>query len=452
MSIPFAKLTACFVAVAVFLIQDNRVVSQEAARPLVLKGGTVIDVTSGRLVENAVVVIDGDTIKSVGTAVPPDGTVVDLGGKFIIPGLIETHVHWGAWMGQLYLNHGVTAVMALGDFSKDKAASQQSSRSPRIFHTGTRPAFTPGMSKEQVQGVVKGMLAKNPDLAWFPTYNDRVKQPYQWFAEEMHRAGVMTFGHADNAPDAIASGLDVAEHGWGFFEAQMSPEELRELQEGKYVTWASVVKEWTRLDQMIKDAVNQGAYLNPTLVYEWGSLGPTVARREYETYSLLQNPNLTYFPKALGQSLLLHHRQIKQFSSRYESMPLLSKLSSADLQTFRTGYKNVFEFVRRYVAAGGKIHAGTDAASVAMPGLAVHHEMELLVEAGLSPIQALRASTVWPAEMLAGKGGVLGSKKVGAIAAGKPAALLGFGGQPLPGDWAATRCGISPTRGISRES
>jgi hypothetical protein len=211
----------------------------------------------------------------------------------------------------------------------------------------------------------------------------------------------------------------------------MSPQELKEFQEGKHVVWAELLKDWTRTDQIIRDAVSRGAYVNPTLVYEWGSMGPTAQRREYETYALLQNPELAYFPRALAQSLLLHHRQIKQFSSRYESMPLVEKLSPADLQTFKKGYKDVLEFVRRYVNAGGKIHAGTDAASVAMPGLALHHEMELLVEAGLTPMQALQAATVWPAEMLAGKGGAIGSKKIGSLVAGNFADLVVLNGDPL---------------------
>ena len=63
------------------------------------------------------------------------------------------------------------------------------------------------------------------------------------------------------------------------------------------------------------------------------------------------------------------------------------------------GYKNVQVFLKEFVAAGGKLYSGTDSASANVPGLSLHHEMQIFVDAGIPPMQALLSSTEWPAEM-----------------------------------------------------
>ena len=70
----------------------------------------------GSLLLDAVVVLEGDRIASVssGGPLPSAETVVDATGKFILPGLIDSHVHYADWAAELFLNHGVTTVVDLG--------------------------------------------------------------------------------------------------------------------------------------------------------------------------------------------------------------------------------------------------------------------------------------------------------------------------------------------------
>src|SRR5262249_16860549 len=75
--------------------------------------------------------------------------------------------------------------------------------------------------------------------------------------------------------------------------------------------------------------------------------------------------------------------------------------------------------------------AGTDIITGGIPGLALHHEMEMLVESGLTPMQALRAATSWSAEILEGKNKARGPAKIGSIRAGNFADLVVVGGDPL---------------------
>ncbi|MBI3939890.1 MAG: amidohydrolase family protein, partial [Acidobacteria bacterium] len=80
---------------------------------------------------------------------------------------------------------------------------------------------------------------------------------------------------------------------------------------------------------------------------------------------------------------------------------------------------------RRFVAAGGKIYAGTDSSAATTPGLSLHHEMELLVDAGIPPMQAISAGTRYGAELL----GL--DAQIGTVEAGKLADLVVLGGDPL---------------------
>ena len=225
--------------------------------------------------------------------------------------------------------------------------------------------------------------------------------------------------------------MDVIEHVWAFALPLMSPQEMEDFQEGRILHWATYLKEGSQLDELIQKAALGDVYLNPTLAYEWGALSPRIRERERESYLMLSNPDLSYFPKARGELLLHRQRLIKIYSNRYEHMPMVSKLSPQDLQVLQEARVNVQRFIKDYVQGGGKIIAGTDAPGVASPGLGIHHEMELLVEAGLTPMQALQSSTSWGAEMLSGYQGRRGNQRVGSLQEGNFADLVILEADPL---------------------
>src|SRR5262249_53086863 len=84
---------------------------------VVLAGGTLIDGNGGPPITNAVVLVKGNRIVAAGRALkyPKSARVIDTTGKFILPGLIDIHVHYNDWMGELFLAHGVTTVKDLGN-------------------------------------------------------------------------------------------------------------------------------------------------------------------------------------------------------------------------------------------------------------------------------------------------------------------------------------------------
>ena len=111
-----------------------------AQNRLVIWGGTLVDVRDGSLVPDTVIVLEGDRIVSVssGGPTPPGDTLVDATGKYILPGLIDLHVHYKDWAPELFLNHGVTTVVDLGSSHEWIKAQKEGIQSglipgPRLF-------------------------------------------------------------------------------------------------------------------------------------------------------------------------------------------------------------------------------------------------------------------------------------------------------------------------------
>src|SRR5579863_792351 len=110
--------------------------AQAPSTLLLITGATIIDGLSDAPLRDRSVLIEGNTIRELlpaGAAAPAGAQVLDLAGKFIIPGLFDSHVHWQEWMGELYVNHGVTSVMSLENVPKAlRTRSQDAADLPRF--------------------------------------------------------------------------------------------------------------------------------------------------------------------------------------------------------------------------------------------------------------------------------------------------------------------------------
>jgi hypothetical protein len=410
--------------------------AQQTSGRLLLQNVTIIDAISDEPLRGYSVLVDGNIISEVlSPGDMPDGNVevINLEGKYIIPGLIDSHVHWEDWMGELFVNHGVTSVVALTDVDKAMRTKSQTSQGlPRLFHSGNRPSFNADSTQREVRQIIDEWLKKEPEIAHFPTHNEEISKAYAMAAREVQRHGYMIFGHAENAINSLQDGHGIIEHIWAFAQAVMTEQELAEFQRGEHLTFATFMSNhWEELDELIKKVVDNKGYLNPTLVYEWGGMSKDANQREIDDYLTLRDPDLAYFPDNIKLSLFAKHRQIKNYSSRYGNLPMVSKLPEADLAEFKQGFENIKEFIRRFMAAGGKIQAGTDAITAGIPGLGLHQEMHLLVETGLTPMQAIKAATRWSAEQFEGVDGKRGPARVGSIEAGKVADLVVLDKNPL---------------------
>lgn len=419
--------------------------SQQAAgdQTLVLKGATLIDGTGKAPIPESVIVIERDRIKTVGgkgTQYPSDAKILDLSGKFVIPGLVDSHVHYEKWMGEMLLNYGVTTVIAHtgGDaFGRDYLPTQQPDfRSPRFFDPGTPLHLAPSMTREQVHTVVQEWMKSKPEFARLPDYNEEIKQVYQWANEEFLQAGLASISHTEDCLGAIRAGLTVIEHGWGCAKDLMSPTELENFREGKYLHWALFFKDEGHVDQLIREVVKaggiEGVYFNPTLLYLFSSQTSLAHKFELQSYEAFRDPALmTYFPKDLAEGLPTRFRTIEPSSAKYGNMVPVALLSDDELRQFKEAYRLMGHFVKRWVDLGGKILGGTDVPQVGTPGLSPHMEMAMLVECGLTPMQALQAETMWGAEIMTVRRRTPTKPTVGWIGAGNYADLLILAADPL---------------------
>jgi hypothetical protein len=266
---------------------------------------------------------------------------------------------------------------------------------------------------------------------------------WAWAAEAVHEAGLFTFGHTDMAPDSVKAGHDGIEHIWGFAQALMTPQELENYQKGEYLHWGLFLKDVARMDQMIREAVQRGVYLNPTMGYELGSQSSLARKHENLMYDLFRDGALmAYYPENLADGSLLKFRAIRNFSARHENLVPLEKLSKVEIESFNEAYRLSGAFVRRWVQLGGKIMGGTDDPFPGATGFNQHMEMAMLVEVGLTPMQALRAMTTWGAEVMTVRRKAPAQPAVGVIRPGAFADVVVLGADPL--------ASIDNTRAIER--
>jgi len=437
------RLMAATVVAAALL--GTGVASQQApaGNRVALRGATVIDVVADTTVPDAVIVVEGDRIAAVGgraTPIPADATVVDLQGRFIIPGLFDSHVHYQPFLGELYLNFGVTSAMALGGRPVVGEAYWRNShapdfRAPRLYGTGRvnlNTLVNPSMTRDEVRAGVQQWLKGEPDMANVPQYSFGNQQFWTWTVEAIHEAGLFAFGHSDMAPESIRVGHDGVEHLWGFSQALMTPDELARYQRGEYLHWGLFLKDQARIDPMIRDAVARGVYLNPTMGYELGSQSSLARTHENLMYDLFRDGALmAYYPENLAQGSLLKFRAIRNFSVRHENLVPLSKLSPEEIAAFTEAYRLSGAFIKRWVDLGGKIMGGTDDPFPGATGFNQHMEMAMLVEVGLTPMQALKAMTIWGGEVMTARRKTPTLPPVGRIGPGAFADLVVLGANPL---------------------
>src|ERR1043165_2574101 len=125
--------------------QQLQVNSEKLQQDIVLAGGTLIDGRGGQPLADSAIVIRGQTIaqgrNNKGFNYGESAKVIDVAGKYVLPGLIDIHVHYSDWMGQLFLSHGVTTVKDLGnDIDWISSVSRDIARGkihgPRILYVG----------------------------------------------------------------------------------------------------------------------------------------------------------------------------------------------------------------------------------------------------------------------------------------------------------------------------
>jgi len=414
--------------------------AEKGPRPIALIGATILDGQGGRPLHDGVVLVRGRIIEAVGARedVPlPRGTVeVNVAGSWIIPGLIDAHAHTTRWALKRYVAYGVTTVRDVHNtqdsvFAMATAADLGAMISPRIYAAGAMLDGAPphyanatvvNTTREARQAVDRLSVAGAHLIKVYTRITPGLLEAIIDEAETFRLPVAAHLGLTD-ALTASTMGVASIEHLSGVPEAAGIPDSLFAAHtRGYFEGWTAFETSWMRLDstsltRLAGKLAETHVTMVPTLV-----LHEVLSRLDDST--LAQNPDLRAVPR--------------QELAAWDVPGMVQRAgwTTADFDAFRRGRANQDLFVRAFRQAGGRVVTGTDAVGqMLVPGASEHTELELLVGAGLTPAEALRAATVDAAALL-------GADSLGAIAPGKSADLVVLSRDPL--------ADITNTRAITR--
>src|SRR6266404_7387050 len=417
---------ALFFALAIFALAAR-------AEKIALVNGTLINPAASQIVQNATVVIDGDRIEAAGDAktVSPavagkDAHVIDCKGKFILPGYIDTHVHFFQSGGLFtrpdavdltkirsyadeialvkknlpdtfarYLRSGITSVVDVGcpfwNFEVRKTANA-TAKAPRVAVAGplissvSRPQLDLGDppivkidTPEQAREFVRKLAPQNPDLVkiWYIVDKDhpvdRFRPIVRATVEESHARKLRVAVHAtelETARAAVEEGADVLVH--------------------------SVIDKLVD-DRFVKLLKDRHTILCPTLV---------VFERYGRTFS--HQLNLTPEEQKWGNPEVIASLDVTKIPP--DKLPDRVKGALADPKAATDRINKTYEValpnLKKLEDAGVTIAAGTDAGNIGtIHGPALFREFQLMKQAGLTNMQILQCATANAAKLFGGETG-----------------------------------------------
>lgn len=407
------------------------------ARPLVFTHVTVIDLTGAPSMSDMTVIVAGNHIAAVGKAgkvrVPKNAQIIDGRGKFMIPGLWDMHAHTRAdaltrqFVFPLNIVNGVTGIRDMagdciggGDcdgkatfdvhlqWKKDIAEGKLIG--PRMIvgtafvdgkpplHPGSMVVSTPEEAREAVR------YAKRRGFDFIKVYHKLSRPSYFALADEANKLGIPFAGHVP----ALVGGIEASEAG------QKSEEHLYGALDGCSGHEAEFIAARERLaqtDDITTDAfgdlfekqlkplsyntgdcsvffrtlVKNGTWIVPTYNY-WRSIADYYY---YGPQRVQDSERLRYIPVSLKE---------KWFRDAKSD---IEKTTEEIAQKSRKKFLTRLSFVKRLHDGGVGILAGTDSdMAYTFPGFDLHDELAMFVEAGLTPLDALRTATINPAKYL----------------------------------------------------
>ncbi|MDH4132152.1 MAG: amidohydrolase family protein [Gemmatimonadota bacterium] len=397
---------------------------------IALVGGTVISGAGDAALPDAVVIIRNGTIEAVAARadiqIPKNTEIIDVSGRWIVPGFIDGHAHVARWALDRYVAAGVTAVRDLHGvrdsiLNLKEEAGLGGLVSPRIFSASAMidGPGTAELGATEVRTVSEARRAVDDRaVAGVDYLKIGPLVTAELLKGVLDEAGTFSFrtaGHLGvlDALAAASAGLASIEHLTGVPEAaSRAPASLFEAHRaGKLRGWTAFERAWAGLDSASLHRVatalaESRVVLVPTLVM-------------HETWSRLDDPAILSHPDL---------STIPRVELENWNVPAL--IASAGWGTdvfaaFRASRPNQDLFVREFRSAGGKLVAGTNATRpMLIPGRSLHTELELLVAAGLTPLDAIQTATHNAAQLL-------GADSLGMVAPGKAADLIILTANPL---------------------
>jgi len=434
--------------------------------PLVLAGGTVVDVTdwgrSAKDIENAVVIVRDGRITDVGSLlavpIPKGARVIDCTGKFLIPGLVDGFAGMnsqGQANADLYM--GVTTVVAVSD-ARRGAVDFAASPSPHLYlmdSIGTTDNWSL-LAKRPEWALKLRNLGRSAELSPEDTLRQLTDTARlgtrvlwlghsvtaanaQWIIARARQMGLTTYGEFVATPYdvGVEAGVDALVH-MGSYELGVLPEELErplvEDAEGPATTTAHDYAErlpptnpqWRGYAHFL---ASHHAALMPTFSIFFAQL-PSHRNLWKEPAAALLDPARVFEPTdrqtgEMDYPLPFWTRHLPATAQRYMEESLRKKDDQSALRLWRINEVLFTAFPHYLAASGAPVRAS-------LPGISMHTELELLVRLGLSPREALAAATNNYSLQF-------GWAELGLIAPGRRADILVVDGDPTRNIWNARR-------------
>ncbi|MBX3061391.1 MAG: amidohydrolase family protein [Anaerolineae bacterium] len=389
------------------------------ANSYALVGGTLFDSHTGSLNDGKALWVEGDRIRAVAAPddLPVDIKRVDITDKYVIPGMVDVHVHSEDWHAPLYLAKGVTSVRDVGceletSLRRRNEWNDSNAVAPRLVITGpvidcpgnqwtamTHYVNTPAEARAAVDMLVEHGVDQIKPYA-FLTW-----QCFEAIIDQAHHHGKFTVAHLGkrtNARRAIEAGLDEIEHLSGISEAMWSEENDAAPDWNWMYLWSALDRQ--RMDKMIDLIVERGTWMAITRLI-WQRLATLWDTR------LLDHPQLDYIPTHL-----------RSFWNTFINKPMppeLRRLRSAQVAGAQI-------FAAKLIERCERICVGTDTPLPHLtPGFCYHDELWALLECGMSESALLQAAT------LQGAKAIELDRQIGSLDAGKYADMLILDSNPL---------------------
>jgi imidazolonepropionase-like amidohydrolase len=399
--------------------------------PLVaLTGVRVIDGSGAPARDDQTVVIRDGTIAEAGprasVRIPEGARVLDLAGRSVLPGFVMLHEHlyypagqgvygqFGESFTRLYLAGGVTTMRTAGNMNgfmdlnlKQRIAAGQNA-GPSL--DATAPYLNGPNPFIQMRTLTGPDDARRQVAYWadmgatsFKAYMQITRAELAAAVEEAHKRGLKVTGHLCSVTyaEAAAIGIDTLEHGF-LASTDFVSDKAADACPGQGAgqkTIAALDPEGAPFKALVKTLVDRGVSLTSTLPV-------------FETFT----PGRPVPP---GLDVLAPHLRTAYEQSR-------ARVEKNPDSIYRTLFPKAMALELAFSRAGGLLVAGTDSTGSGgvVPGFANHRQLELLVEAGFTPLEAITIGTLNGARAM----GL--DARVGTIAAGKQADLLVVHGDP----------------------
>jgi imidazolonepropionase-like amidohydrolase len=393
----------------------------------------VIDGTGAAARPDQTLVIRDGLIAALGTTatvIPPEGsTVLDLTGKSVMPGLVMLHEHLyypvgpnvygqlGQSFVRLYLAGGVTTMRTAGNTNglMDIALKQRIDRGeaagPAI--DATAPYLEGPNTQLQMHALKDADDARRQVVYWadmgatsFKAYMNITRAELGAAIDEAHKRGLKVTGHLCSVTLAEAAdlGIDDVEHAFMAatdFVAEKVPDQCPGQARGQ-ASINAVEPNSDAVARLIKKLVDRHVALTSTLTI-------------FETF-------VPGRPMPTGTDVLLPELK-QQFDQTYARV---AASQTASAMTYKALLPKGMALERAFAKAGGLLVAGTDptGAGGVIPGYADQRQIELLVEAGFTPLEAISICTLNGAKYLGRE------STIGTISVGKQADLVVVNGDP----------------------